>query len=296
MNELSPEYEVWQSNSLVESSQKMTLNEKRLIYAAAAVIDQRGPMPRGRLTLHADDFANVFGLESSNQVYELLTETALRLYNRSIRRITTSPRGKDKLIIEHMRWVSYAKYDEGEGTVTLRFTDEVAPYLTMIGRKFTRFKLKNIGNIGSYYGLRLYELCCQYRSAGQRTIALDQLREMLDLGDKYDRIETLRRRVLEPALKEINKHTDLRVEMTLVHKGRKVIGFHFAITNDDQIPLELPMPEATQLLATIDHGSVKESPPVYESKRTSRVKEETRIDAMVEKLLAEKAALSPSIP
>ena len=69
---------------------------------------------------------------------------------------------------------------------------------------------------------------------------------MLDLGDKYERIETLRRRVLDPALKEINKHTDLRVVMTPERKGRKVIGFHFDIVQDDQLPLDLPIPpEAT---------------------------------------------------
>lgn len=243
MNDVSGELEVWQSNALVQASHTMTLNEKRLIYAAAAVHNPRIPMPsKNRVRLHVDDFAEVFGLTNTNQIYEALRDAAERLFNRRIRKISDSPRGKGRKIIENMRWVSYAKYDEGEATVTLGFTPEVAPYLTLIHNEFTRFKLKNIGNIGSYYGLRLYELCAQFRSAGQRTIPLDKLREMLDLGDKYERIETLRRRVLDPALAEINKHTDLRVVMTAEHKGRKVIGFHFDITQDDQIPLDLPAP------------------------------------------------------
>jgi plasmid replication initiation protein len=241
MNELVGDLEIWQSNALVEASHSMTLNEKRLIYAAAAVHNPRLPMPsKNRVRLHVDDFADVFGLSNSNQVYEALSDAAERLFNRRIRKISDSPRGRGRKIIENMRWVSYAKYDEGEGTVTLGFCPEVAPYLTLIHNEFTRFKLKNIGNIGSYYGLRIYELCCQYRTTGQRTIPLAKLREMLDLGDKYPRVDSLRQRVLDPAIAEVNKHTDLTVVMKTERKGRKVVGFHFDITQDDQIPLDLP--------------------------------------------------------
>ncbi|MEO6923875.1 MAG: replication initiation protein [Bryocella sp.] len=243
MSELSSDMEVWQSNVLVEASHSMTLNEKRLIYAAAALHNPRIPMPsKNHIRLHVDDFADVFGLSDSNQIYEALSDSAERLFNRRIRKISDSPRGRGRKIIENMRWVSYAKYDKGEGTVTLGFCPEVAPYLTLIHNEFTRFKLKHIGNIGSYYGLRLYELCAQFRKGGGRTIPLAKLREMLDLGDKYSSIKNLRVRILDPALAEINKHTDLRVVMTSERKGRKVVGFHFDITQDEQIQLDLPQP------------------------------------------------------
>lgn len=244
MSDLSGELEVWQSNALVEASHSMTLNEKRLLFAAAARHNPRLPMPsKNRIRLHVDDFADVFHMADSNQVYGALAVAAKRLFNRRISRISDSPRGKGRKIIEDMRWVSYAKYDKGEGTVTLGFCPEVAPYLTLIHNEFTRFKLKHIGNIGSYYGLRLYELSAQFRKGGERLIALEKLREMLDLGDKYLAMDNLRRRVLEPALKEINKYTDLRVVMTPERKGRKVVGFHFAVSQDEQIPLDLPIPE-----------------------------------------------------
>lgn len=240
MAELTGDLEVWQSNRLVEAAQTLTLNEKRLVIAAAALHDPRKPLPpKGTVTLHADDFADVFGLSDSHQVYEALKDAAGRLYNRTIRTIYTA-RGKPAE--RHVRWVWMADYRKGEGTVTLGFSPAVAPYLTLLHTEFTRYKIKQIGNIGSFYGLRLYELCAQFRKAGERTIPLARLREMLDLGDKYDRIETLRRRVLDPAIAEINKHTDLRVVVTSQTKGRKVIGFHFDITQDDQIPLDLPEP------------------------------------------------------
>lgn len=245
MSELSGGLEVWQSNALVEASQTMTLNEKRLIYAAAALHDPRRPAPhKGTVKFHADEFADIFGLDLKGKGrYEDLKDAAKRLFERRITTIRASPRGKGRQVLTHMRWVWMAEYNEGAATVTLGFSPPVLPYLTMLNAEFTRFKLRHIGNIGSHYGLRIYELCCQYRAAGERTIPLARLREMLDLGDKYENIKDLRVRVLDPAIKEINQHTDLRVVMTPERKGRKVIGFHFDITQDDQIPLDLPTPK-----------------------------------------------------
>lgn len=236
-NELTGEMEVWQSNRLIEAAQTLTLAEKRLVIAAAALHDPRKPLPpKGTVTLHADDFADVFGIEGKH-IYEALADAAKRLYNRSIRTIYTR---KGKPVEQEVRWVWMARYAKGEGTVTLGFSPAVAPYLTLLHTEFTRYKLKQVGNIGSFYGLRMYELCAQFRTAGQRTISLQRLREMLDLGEKYSDVKDLRRRVIDPAIKEINTHTDLKVTVTPERKGRKVIGFHFDITQDDQIPLNFP--------------------------------------------------------
>lgn len=240
MGELHGDMEVWQSNRLVEAAQTLTLVEKRLVIAAAALHDPRKPLPpKGTVTLHVDDFRDVFGIDG-HTAYEALRDAAGRLFNRTIKTIYTA-RGKPAE--RHVRWVWLADYRKGEGTVTLGFSPAVAPYLTMLHTEFTRYKLKQIGSIGSFYGLRLYELCAQFRKAGERTISLQRLRDMFDLGDKYQRMETLRRRVLDPAIAEVNKHTDLRVTITPERKGRKIVGFHFDITQDDQIPLDLPQPD-----------------------------------------------------
>ena len=233
---LSGELEVWQSNRLVEAGQALTLSEKRLIIAAAALHDPRKPVPqRGTVTLRAEDFAEAFGIEGGH-VYEALEEACKRLYNRSIREITNS---KGKLIERDVRWVWMAEYKKGEGTVTLGFSPVLTPYLTTLKAEFTRFKLKHVGNLGSFYALRLYELCAQYRKAGRRTMTMEQLRKTLNLGDKYTELRDLRRRVLEPAIEDINRYTDLTVVMTQTVKGRKVTGFHFDIGTNHQIGMDL---------------------------------------------------------
>ena len=75
---------------------------------------------------------------------------------------------------------------------------------------------------------------------------------MLGLNDKYSDVKNLRVRVLDPAVDEINKHTDLRVTMTPIRHGRTVTGFHFLIRVDAQMNLDFPIAELLAELPTIE--------------------------------------------
>ena len=227
------ENKVTQSNKLIEASHTLTLNEKRLILAAASLIDPRKPLPKdGYLTIRADSFAEVFGLDVRH-AYEALNDAANRLFERDIRRYV---KGK---VVERMRWVFHVKYKEGQGCVELGFSPTVLPHLTMLNKEFTSYQLKQIGSLSSFYAVRLYELMSQFIKLKQRECTLVQLREMLDLGDKYPNVKDMRKRVLDPALAELNKSTDLAVLAEPRRQGRKIVGFSFTITKNDQMALEL---------------------------------------------------------
>jgi len=227
------EHKVTQSNKLIEASHTLTLNEKRLVLCAASLFDSRKPPPKdGYLTIRADTFAEVFGLDVKH-AYEALDDAATKLFNRDIRRYA---KGK---VVERMRWVFHVKYKEGQGCVELGFSPTVLPHLTMLNREFTSYQLKQIGRLSSFYSVRLYELMSQFHKLGERECTLEQLRQMLDLGDKYQNIKDLRKRVLDPALKEINSCTDLTVIAEPRRCGRRIIGFLFTISKSDQLALPL---------------------------------------------------------
>lgn len=244
LSRLTPEMEVWQANNLVEASHTMTLNERRLIYAAAALHDPRKPPKiKGTVKFHADDFAECFGVSlNSKGRYSDLRDAAKRLYERSIDTVRDHPRIKTKRIVKHMRWVWMAEYNEHEATVTLGFSPPVLPYLTMLGQEFTRLKLKEIGNIGSQYGLRMYEIAAQWRRAGRFSLSLQELRDRFAIGDKYPAVKDLQRWVIKPSIAEINKHTELRIVVEPQKRGRKIVGFDFKVAVDDQMTLDLEKP------------------------------------------------------
>jgi plasmid replication initiation protein len=227
------ENKVTQSNKLIEASHTLTLNEKRLVLAAASQIDSRKPLPKdGYLTVRADSFAEVFGIDVDH-AYEALDDAATRLFNRDIRRYV---KGK---VVERMRWVFHVKYREGQGSVELGFSPTVMPHLTMLNKEFTSYQLRQIGSLSSFYAVRFYELMSQFAKLKQRSCTLIQLREMLDLGDKYSNVKDLRRWVIDPALAEVNKHTDLAITSVPERQGRKIVGFSFSITKNDQLSLPL---------------------------------------------------------
>lgn len=214
---------VTQSNRLIEAAHTLTLNEKRVVLLAASMLDPRKPLPKdGLLLIRAEVFAEVFDMEARH-AYQALQDASERLYDRDIRSY------KNGKLVKRMRWIFHCQYLEGRGCVELGFSPTVVPQLTLLNKEFTSYQLRQIGKLSSFYAIRLYELMAQFLKLQQRECSLEQLRTMLDLGEKYTNIKDLRKRVLDPALKEVNAHTDLQVTTEPRRKGRAIIGFTFAI-------------------------------------------------------------------
>ena len=212
-------FKITKSNDLVEASYKLTLNEQRLILMAIGNLDSRKPMPHGKLTIKALDFAETFYLDPKF-AYQALDEAASRLYERDIRTYDGRHR-------ERFRWVYSVRYHDGEGQVTLGFSPEITPYLTLLHQRFTTYDIRQISQLGSPYSIRLYELLKRFAETGERAITLPQFKERLQLDDQYPRFYDLKRRIITPAVAEINAHTDLQVKWQTMRKGRAVAGLLF---------------------------------------------------------------------
>lgn len=234
---LKREMVVAQSNQLVESSYSLTLNEQRLIYAAAALHDSRKALPeKGTVLVSAVDFAEVFGIKSRGHVYEALEDATKRLYNRSIRMIGKGPKGG---VERNVRWVWMCEYRKRDGAVLIGFSPAIAPYLTQLKEQFTILQLEQVGDLSSQYAIRLFSICTQYRQFRERSIGLEEFRTMLDLGEKYKDVKELRRRVIDPSVAEISAKTDMLLTYEPLRKGRKVVGFRFKMATNEQRQLPL---------------------------------------------------------
>jgi len=124
------------------------------------------------------------------------------------------------------RWVSSVIYAENEGTVTIRFAQDVIPYISQLSREFTQYNLNNVLLFHSNYSIRFYELFIQWKK-GDRTIEVDWIKQQFKLEDKYPRVTDLKKRVIDIAIKEINHHSDLNVEYEQIKRGRNVVAFKF---------------------------------------------------------------------
>jgi plasmid replication initiation protein len=218
---------VVKSNALVEASYRLTLNEQRLILSCISQIRRDEPVTdKIMYSVFASEFAKICGTDPKI-AYQQLQSAAVTLKRREVR-ITQEPNGqgrRKKTLVAN--WVQTIEYTEGEGTVKLRFNHDMLPYLTELSRCFTSYKLRNVVCMSSSYGVRIYELLAQWVKFGEKEISVQWLKENLQIEKKYEKLRDFKRRVLDPAIKDINKNSDLWAKWSQKKTGRKVTHLIF---------------------------------------------------------------------
>lgn len=221
---------VYKSNALVEAAYRLSVQEQRIVLAAISQVKRDEPVTDEVMySVRAVDIATMAGvpIEAS---YSKLKDAALRLKRREVR-FTLEPNGggpvKAKKRTRITGWVQTIDYIDGEGRIELRFSKDMLPYLTELSREFTKYKLADVAKMDSAYAIRLYELLMQWSSTGQREIEIERLREWLLLEKRYSVLADLKRRVLDPAVKEINEHSPLAVKWSQKKAGRRVTHLIF---------------------------------------------------------------------
>lgn len=205
-------------NRLINASYQLTLAEQRLMLACISQIDSRCAIdPSTEFEVKAGDIADLVGSDNSNN-YRDLKQAVDRLYGRSI-----SYSDGDKVV--KFRWIQKATYTSKSGTVSVKFSDDIIPYLTQLTSNFTKYKLGSVSKFKNVHTIRIYEILVQWMAKGEREVSIDELREMLAV--KYQEFRDLRRYVVQPAIDEINEYSNLWCELGFRKCGRKVTHFQF---------------------------------------------------------------------
>lgn len=231
------EYVVTRSNSLITASYSLSLTETRLLEAFTTLIDsfeEHGQIQE--LVITTNDYKEIYHSDSSQQnIYRDLKEATQRL----MRREPISIKISEGKTLESVL-VSSAIFDENERTITLSFPKELRPFLTGLRGGFSSYKLKYVHKLPSTYAFRIYSLINMWigQNKKQSHITVDQLRDILDLGDKYKRFAELRRSVIEPSIEAINRFTDFELEASYTKKGRSFHNILFRFNQNEKAYLE----------------------------------------------------------
>ena len=75
----------------------------------------------------------------------------------------------------------------------------------------------------------------QYETIGERTITIEEIKDLLMIdSDKYTKYSHLKAKVIQKAIEEINRYSDIKVELQKEEKeGKKVVGLVFSINKSD---------------------------------------------------------------
>ena len=229
---------VVKSNRLIEASYRLGLNEQRIILYSICRCreEQKGLFPDLPVTITADAFTKQFPSVGRGTVYQQLRDAMEALYDRSVTIHDIDP-VSGHARVKKTRWISEGAYVDGAGNIQVIFTPEVIKYITRLEAEFTSYQLEKVGNMTSSYAVRIYEMLSQHREIGHCTLNLTWLRETLGVEPgEYKLTADFKKWVIEIAVDQINKHSDLTVSYKPVKTGRAITDFAFKVKVKDRKP------------------------------------------------------------
>lgn len=218
------------ANSLIQAGYRLTLAEQRVLLSAISHIGKDDePTDQTMYSVTANALADLTG-SAAQQAYRELADAAHRLYRREVR-IERGPNGDEKgpqsKRVTMTRWVQSIDYVPDEGRVKLRFSKDILPYLSLLKREFTSYKLQHVMTMRSTHGVRLYELLSQWRQAGERELEINEIKRMFGVEGRYKSTKDLKARVIEPAVRDVNECSDLMVKWGQRKAGRRIAAIQF---------------------------------------------------------------------
>jgi plasmid replication initiation protein len=239
--------QVTMSNALTRAAHGLTLAEKRIIMAAVAKLDSRkaavpGQVPTTKIT--AAEYAELAKCEGP-AAYEALQTAAKNLYNRTIVIFEPSYKRRGKKIgdhgtVTHMRWVGRATYHDKEGWIELAWWHEVVPHLLGLKKQFTSYQLQQAAALRSIYSWRLLELLMRFKATGTAEYAIEDFATSMEATEKQrENFAAIRRKIIEPAVKELTEKDGWLIQWEPVKAGRKVKAVRFTFMRNPQLQLDL---------------------------------------------------------
>lgn len=191
------------------------------------------------------DFCHLCGIRCCGKAYQEMWQEIENIADIAIKDVRL-PNGWTTML----RWIEKPYYEEKKGIVRIRLDKDMKPFLLELKENFTRYELLNILCMKSKYSIRLYDLICSahYHELETYTnyLELEELRELLNVPEgTYPEFKSLKAKVLDVAVQEIEEFTDKRVTYTVDRYGRAAVGVEMTISTK-------PTAERLQTYAKVD--------------------------------------------
>ena len=219
------------SNDLIEARYMFDLWETRFFLSILSQIhkdDEELHVYRIRFK----DVIKTFGLKS-NSSYDLLRQAAKSIMDRKVAVAYEKDGAMRETLYHIIRRVDYLKEDkdlkagEKHEYIDVVVEQEMKPFLLELQKNFTAYDLRNVIQLG-VYPIRMYELLKQYENIGKRILKVDEIKKMFELSSEYPRFSNFYQRIVQPAIKEINQYTDLKIlDVIKIKEDRNVVALQF---------------------------------------------------------------------
>lgn len=185
-------------------------------------------------SIRVRDLAENVGFNSND--YDLLKTSLKQLRNIAIEWNVLNKDGKEKWGVSSM--IAEAQIENG--LITYSYPPMLRKLLYN-PEIFARIDLRVQKRFSGNYALSLYENCYRFKSSGTTgVIPLDMWKKLMgvEAGGTYEIFKNLNRKIIKPAIEEINQVSDIYVTVEYIKDGRKVIGLQFNLTDNVQFSPE----------------------------------------------------------
>lgn len=155
----------------------------------------------------------------SKNAYKVYREALDRLQVRTYRYHNGIKEVTENVLSKIMRDTTDNSYLE------ICFNDYIATRLNNLKGLFTQYDIKNIAMFSSRYAFILYEFFKMRLNRSNESqhitkLSIANLKDNLDITGKYKLAADLKRKVLEKAKTQINKHSDIVLDYQVIKTGR----------------------------------------------------------------------------
>lgn len=209
-------------NDLIQKSRfNLSLQEQRVILFLISKIKPTDDNLK-EYEFNILDFCEVAGIKEPRGSYDSIKKVLLSLYRKGF-----ELENEKKWVA--INWIIKPQIDKSSGVIKLKLDEDLMPFLLDLKNNFTAYELYSILNFKSKYSVQIYEILKSNEFKKQFETSVEDLQ--FKLNSKYDRFYDFKKRVIEPAVKEINEQTELNINVSYIKNGRTYEYIKFIIKN-----------------------------------------------------------------
>lgn len=235
---------VAKSNDLIPAISSLDLQQLRLLAFCLSHVDSKHDKTFNELTARVEEISSLFGIDH-HDVYREIKKAVIAINQKPAEFIENG--------VSWVKfWFSSIGYHSGSGEFYFKLNDDLAPKLLELKDNFTVYRIRDVYQFARATTWHLYECLRRWKVAGLWNVDFDELRFLLNLGNKYQRYADFKKRILIPGVDEINSVSDIYVYWKSKKVGRKVNGLMFTISvNEDNLS---EREKAQKALSHLDDG------------------------------------------
>jgi plasmid replication initiation protein len=215
-------HEIGDSKALLHSRYTMSKDEGRVLLMCLERMKRDGENAHGEYWFSASDYCDIFNITRREAVRDIKTAIDA-LAERWVHIMD----GDQEI---SMRWIGKKMKNVKQGRYGIVFWPDILPFLHNLSDQLTA-PLPWLAAMSNENNQRILRWINEARNIGKTSLemTLDDIRYGLDIREStsYQIYNNMKRRIIEPAVDNINSGTGLDLSFTEVKDSRRVVGLVF---------------------------------------------------------------------